>query len=1393
MRKFIGALVVSCLLATVVWANQVSYQGILTNADGDSLLTGTYDLSFSIFPVATGGTARWTEAHADVSVQNGVYSVMLGATTPLPDSIGVNNWLQITVEATVLAPRLPITADFRAIESRHAQNADSVNHIAARTTPTPNHLVPLGADGKFPETVLPFTLDSILAGQGLTGAPALMERGGRNTLDERLTLNVGAGTGITVNADQVSATLGTSIATAEIEDNAVNSAKVQDNTLTAADALTNIVSMVDSVVNDGGNIDLIAGANITITPNDANNTITFTATGGGGGYSAGRCIELAGTTINNTMSLTAGDSCIRVVFDPTTCTYQLSSDLDVFAGDCIEIEYDDVTCDWTVSVDPACFDSIYDTEIYAESFVVIGDGTVEEPRAHLTNDGNLELRDGTGNEVYLNPNGTMVVVHDGVPVGGFDPNGEFYGKSFMVIDPETGDTLSHLNSDGGLELIGDNGALYLNPNGTMVMVQDGQVVGGFDPNGEFAAKSYMVIDPETGDTLSHLDSDGGLTMKNGDFVTDLSPAGLFIGDSAGQNGVVVDYFGNVALLFEDVPVAGINGLSGEIYARSFEVRDSLTGTLKAHLDNDGNLSLPDGSQITIGGTPIAGGEGDTIRRVSDFDTLKAWSAGIQLFDSNDFSWVYADSIWTGQRDGSHGIGLKSDGRLRAVQGGNDVAGVDATGEVFGKSFYILNANGDTITHLKNDGSLMMFDPTTSKYVIVDPSVVQIGNNIANSGARMFPDGSIEVAQDSVVTAGVQPNGEIHAKSFEVRDSLGGPIKAHLDNDGNLALPEGAQITIGGVPIGGGGVGDQIEFEDGPDNTIVNAGGVAVFNGEGQTLIGAGDLSVSGVNGGVELNANGTWSAGQNGATVAGLDENGETYARSFYVKDPASGDTLLHINSNGQITDATGALLFDGTNIVRDGIHDVNIGSANGVSVTDGTVGAGINKDGLTVADFSAFNVFSVRTDGTWEATRDLVPIAALDSTGEIIAKSFEVRDSVTGETKAHLTNDGNLELPEGAQVLIGGVPIGGGGVGDQIEFEDGANSSRLDAEGLYVENGTVSQSSINGTNIAVGNAANSSYVDLQYDGTWEAKQNGVIVSGLQPNGEIHAKSFEVRDSLTGAIKAHLTNSGGLTATGTISGQYVTGTTSVYSQSVNGSTTLFSDLSAGSLRSQTLVSNAQTAGWAFFNNGTMTQYFDPPGGTPPVLMHETTSSGDCIQHEPLWFGPVNEGNHFYGLGVNTGIGVSGNMTIYGKLNTVGPMDPIICEQFPVHPQAKIEPGMVLVQDVDSDFLIPCHAAAQTSVIGVIPPKETVNEKGNILLTILGFAAAPHPETGARLEMRVKADAKYGAIKRGDLLTTSATPGHAMLASDPKLGTIVGKALEPLENGTGEIKVMVTLQ
>ena len=57
------------------------------------------------------------------------------------------------------------------------------------------------------------------------------------------------------------------------------------------------------------------------------------------------------------------------------------------------------------------------------------------------------------------------------------------------------------------------------------------------------------------------------------------------------------------------------------------------------------------------------------------------------------------------------------------------------------------------------------------------------------------------------------------------------------------------------------------------------------------------------------------------------------------------------------------------------------------------------------------------------------------------------------------------------------------------------------------------------------------------------------------------------------------------------------------------------------------------------------------------------------------------------------------------------------------------------------------------------------------------------------------DASKGAIRPGDLITTSDTPGHGMKVKDSHKaqGAIIGKAMSSLEKGKGLVLVLVTLQ
>ncbi len=71
-----------------------------------------------------------------------------------------------------------------------------------------------------------------------------------------------------------------------------------------------------------------------------------------------------------------------------------------------------------------------------------------------------------------------------------------------------------------------------------------------------------------------------------------------------------------------------------------------------------------------------------------------------------------------------------------------------------------------------------------------------------------------------------------------------------------------------------------------------------------------------------------------------------------------------------------------------------------------------------------------------------------------------------------------------------------------------------------------------------------------------------------------------------------------------------------------------------------------------------------------------------------------------------------------------------------------------------------------------------------------YAACPGFKNLLALQGRVPVKV-IGRVKKGDLLTTSATAGHAVKALDPKLGSIIGKALEDKDYGeAGVIEVAV---
>jgi hypothetical protein len=85
---FFSVIAVLCLAITTFCEvpQLINYQGRLTDAGNNPVPDGSYDLIFSLYDVETGGSPFWAETLSTVAVQNGLFGVILGATTPFGGS-----------------------------------------------------------------------------------------------------------------------------------------------------------------------------------------------------------------------------------------------------------------------------------------------------------------------------------------------------------------------------------------------------------------------------------------------------------------------------------------------------------------------------------------------------------------------------------------------------------------------------------------------------------------------------------------------------------------------------------------------------------------------------------------------------------------------------------------------------------------------------------------------------------------------------------------------------------------------------------------------------------------------------------------------------------------------------------------------------------------------------------------------------------------------------------------------------------------------------------------------------------------------------------------------------------------------------------------------------------
>jgi hypothetical protein len=104
--------------------NTISYQGVLMDAGGAVVPDGNYSLTFRLYLVVTGGSPIWSETQS-LPTGKGIFSAVLGSSTPIGLAFDRQYWLGITVGAgSELSPRAAITP---AAYSFHSVRSDTAS------------------------------------------------------------------------------------------------------------------------------------------------------------------------------------------------------------------------------------------------------------------------------------------------------------------------------------------------------------------------------------------------------------------------------------------------------------------------------------------------------------------------------------------------------------------------------------------------------------------------------------------------------------------------------------------------------------------------------------------------------------------------------------------------------------------------------------------------------------------------------------------------------------------------------------------------------------------------------------------------------------------------------------------------------------------------------------------------------------------------------------------------------------------------------------------------------------------------------------------------------------------------------------------------------------------
>jgi hypothetical protein len=545
---------------------------------------------------------------------------------------------------------------------------------------------------------------------------------------------------------------------------------------------------------------------------------------------------------------------------------------------------------------------------------------------------------------------------------------------------------------------------------------------------------------------------------------------------------------------------------------------------------------------------------------------------------------------------------------------------------------------------------------------------------------------------------------------------------------------------------------------------------------------------------------GIWENPAAGSEAAGI---------AFHVRG-GSGDVFINQTEVMRLTASSkvGIGIKNPVNLFHVAPIQYNLGSASqaattingsGTTFTPAMVGSlFVFADGTrrTITGYTSATQLTVAESSTVAAQNYTINYVGLNvnSTGYVGIGTttpdipLTVKRDASGEVQMRI-NSNNTNFYLGAEWVSGVPAIGTNTATPMTLVTNNAERFRIDHLGnvgigtiaptvpLHIRNGQ----SVDGTTLLVENSNGLT----NEAGTIALKGQGAVITRIQGD-YFNGTSFSTRTT-AGALR--IANNGKLgIGTNTTTAEYGIqfGTDSAANLYRSGTATIKTD---GTLQANTFSSNnlSSTSVTTPLVASTAALGLTPAAGNNLNISLSTT--GDLAVNTNQLY--VDTSTARVGIGTttpSTALHVVGDVTVTGNL-AAKYQD--VAEWVPA--RTALSAGTVVVLDTEQSNQVMASAVAyDTRVAGVISVQPGL---------ILGEGGAGKVMVATTGRVRMKVDATNAPIGVGDLLVTSAQEGVAMRSEPLDLagtkihrpGTIIGKALEPLAKGKGEILVLLSMQ